>query len=420
MPRPTVPRVRIARVPRTGSRAGEAWAPLRIPAYRTLWIAALSMNLTSFVQITAAGWSMAQLTDSPLLIGLVQTLWAVPGFLLSLHAGIVADRVDRRRLIPVVYGVGAVLTATVAALEAMGAQTPETLLAGVFTTSVALTLGTPAVMASTAEVVDPPMLGQALGLDGMSRNLAQTAGPALAGAAALAGTSAPFALGACGFSAVALLGTRLRLRPPTEDPSAGLTRSIRTGLARALATRRARNVAGRMVLTGVAMSSVVALVPVFATGALDVDAGGFGLLYGALGTGAVLVVPALPRLRRALHDDALSVTGGVAWSVGAIGLAAAPSLVPALVALALAGAGMMVQSNVLFTALLTGLDGEVRGLGTGLAVLSVWSGQAAGAVAWGGIAAAWSASVALVIAAVGNAAFVLVAMRAAPVRAGGS
>ncbi len=408
------------RAPRLAARGGEAWEPLRIPAYRTLWFAALSMNLTSFVQITAAGWSMAQITDSPMLIGLVQALWALPGFLLSLHAGVIADRVDRRRLIPVVYGLGAVLTATVAVLEATGAQTPELLLAGVFATSVALTLGTPAVMASTAEVVDPPLLGQALGLDGMSRNLAQTAGPALAGAAALAGTAAPFALGASGFLVVAVLGARLRLSPPRAARTEGLTRSIRTGLATALAARRARNVAWRMVLTGVAMSSVVALVPVFATGALDVDAGGFGLLYGALGTGAVLVVPALPRLRRALHDDALSVAGGAAWSVGAVGLAASPSLVPALAALALAGAGMMVQSNVLFTALLTGLDGEVRGLGTGLAVLSVWSGQAVGAVAWGAVAAAWSASGALVAAAVGNAVFVLVALRTAPVRAGGS
>lgn len=406
--------------PRVPALRGEAWEPLRVPAYRTLWFAALSMNLTSFLQITAAGWSMAQLTESPLLIGLVQTLWALPGFLLSLHAGVIADVVDRRRLIPVVYGLGAALTAVVAVLEASGAQTPVLLLAGVFATSVVLTLGTPAVMASTAELVDPPMLGQALGLDGMSRNLAQTVGPALAGAAALAGTSAPFALGACGFATVALLGSRLRLGPPTAARSAGLTRSIRIGLARALAPRRARNVASRMVLTGVAMSSVVALVPVLATGVLDVDAGGFGLLYGALGTGAVLVVPTLPRLRRALHDDLLSVAGGVTWSLGAVGLAVAPSLVPALATLVVVGAGMMVQSNVLFTALLTGLDGEVRGLGTGLAVLSVWSGQAAGAVAWGAVAAAWSAPGALVVAAAGNSAVVVAALRAAPVRAGGS
>jgi Na+/melibiose symporter-like transporter len=177
-----------------------------------------------------------------------------------------------------------------------------------------------------------------------------------------------------------------------------------------------------MVLTGIAMSSVVALVPVLATSTLDVDAGGFGLLYGALGTGAVLVVPVLPRLRRALHDDLLSVAGGIVWALGAVGLAVAPSIsiVSALAALALAGAGMMVQSNVLFTALLTGLDGGVRGIGTGLAVLSVWSGQAVGAVAWGAVAAGWSAPTALVVAAVSNVAVVVVALRAAPVRAGGS
>jgi len=61
-----------------------------------------------------------------------------------------------------------------------------------------------------------------------------------------------------------------------------------------------------------------------------------------------------------------------------------------------------------------------RGIGTGLAVLSVWSGQAIGAVAWGAVAATWSAPAALAIAAAGNAAAVVAALRAAPVRAGGS
>jgi len=408
------------RPPRVAKRRGEAWEPLRNPAYRTLWCAALSMNLTSFVQITAAGWSMAQLTDSPLLIGLVQTLWALPGFLLSLHAGAIADVVDRRRLIPIVYGIGAALTAGVAALEVSGAQTPTLLLAGVFATSVVLTLGTPAVMASTADVVDPPLLGQALGLDGMSRNMAQTAGPALAGAAALAGSSAPFVVGACGFLVVALLGPRLRVAPPSVRRPAGLTRNIRAGLSRALGRRRARHVASRMVLTGVAMSSIVALIPVVATRVLDVDAGGFGLLYGALGSGAVVVVPVLPRLRAALDDDELSVAGGIAWSVGALGLALAPTIFAAFGSLVVAGAGMMVQSNVLFTALLTDLDEEVRGLGTGLAVLSVWSGQAIGATTWGGIAATATPRESLAIAAVMNAVVVIVAQRAVPVRAGDS
>ncbi|NBR18482.1 MAG: MFS transporter, partial [Gammaproteobacteria bacterium] len=54
------------------------WAPLAIRVYRYVWIAALVSNVGSFMHIAAASWQMTLLTDSPTLIGLVQTAWAVP------------------------------------------------------------------------------------------------------------------------------------------------------------------------------------------------------------------------------------------------------------------------------------------------------------------------------------------------------
>ena len=73
---------------------GGPWSPLRIAMYRSLWIAALVSNVGTFMHIVAAGWAMTSLTDSPTLVGLVQTSWAVPGFVLALHAGAFADMVE--------------------------------------------------------------------------------------------------------------------------------------------------------------------------------------------------------------------------------------------------------------------------------------------------------------------------------------
>ena len=75
----------------TDRRAQGPWAPLAVRVYRAVWIAALVSNVGSFMHIAAASWQMTLLTDSPTLIGLVQTAWAVPGFLLALHAGAITE-----------------------------------------------------------------------------------------------------------------------------------------------------------------------------------------------------------------------------------------------------------------------------------------------------------------------------------------
>jgi len=78
-------------------RADVAWAPLREPLFRSLWIAAVISYTGTWMQNVGAGWLMTQLTTSPLMVSLVQAAAAVPVFLVVLPAGALADMVDRRR-----------------------------------------------------------------------------------------------------------------------------------------------------------------------------------------------------------------------------------------------------------------------------------------------------------------------------------
>jgi hypothetical protein len=66
---------------------GGPWAPMRVRAFRALWIAALVSNVGTYMQIVGASWAMTEQTDSELLVALLQTAWAAPGFLLALHGG---------------------------------------------------------------------------------------------------------------------------------------------------------------------------------------------------------------------------------------------------------------------------------------------------------------------------------------------
>ncbi|MSX99037.1 MAG: MFS transporter, partial [Actinobacteria bacterium] len=176
------------------------WSPLRIRIFRALWIAGLVSNIGTFMHIASAAWTMTTLSDSPTLVGLVQTAWAVPGFLLALYAGAFADMVDRRRLISAASFLALVIAAALAILQWSGGLTAELLILGTFLESVALTLSAPAFMAITPELVDTERLPQAIGLDAVSRNIAQSIGPAFAGAIIAAiNPGAVFALNAISF-----------------------------------------------------------------------------------------------------------------------------------------------------------------------------------------------------------------------------
>src|SRR5215470_8576308 len=76
-----------------------ALAPLREPLFRSLWVAAVISYTGTWMQNVGAGWLMASLTLSPLMVGLVQAATSLPVFLVVLPAGALAGMVDRRRLL---------------------------------------------------------------------------------------------------------------------------------------------------------------------------------------------------------------------------------------------------------------------------------------------------------------------------------
>src|ERR1700692_3772517 len=81
------------------SKTASAWAPLREPLFRSLWIASVISNIGAWMEDVGEAWLMTSQTPSPLLVALLQTAESLPIFLLALPAGALADVVDRRRLL---------------------------------------------------------------------------------------------------------------------------------------------------------------------------------------------------------------------------------------------------------------------------------------------------------------------------------
>src|SRR3954452_7320846 len=109
-----------------------ALAPLREPLFRALWIAAVISYTGTWMQNVGAGWLMASLTSSPIMVGLVQAAMSLPVFLVSIVAGALADMMDRRRLLLITQTWMVVAAIALGILTTFGLVTPILLLFFVF------------------------------------------------------------------------------------------------------------------------------------------------------------------------------------------------------------------------------------------------------------------------------------------------
>ena len=373
------------------------WSPLRIAVYRSMWIAALVSNVGTFMHIVAAGWAMTSLTDSPTLVGLVQTSWAVPGFALALHAGAFADMVERRRLIALTQVLALAIAAALGVLEMTGNLGVTTLLAGTFLESVALTIAAPAFMALTPQLVGTKYLSQAFGLDSVSRNIAQSVGPALAGAViAFTSPGAVFVLNAVSFVGILFVVRKLPTFSAQVESASKINHVIQDGIKHVVRTAQLRNIALRLAMVLGATASLNSVMPVVAKESLKVGSSGFGVLAGALGVGSVLAVWLLPILRMHLHAEILAMMASFVWAAAAVGFAQSTTLFTAVPALLVCGATLMVLMNVLFSTFIALLPDHLRGRGSSIGMLMAWLGTSVGAFAWGFTASSTSVRIALI------------------------
>jgi MFS family permease len=374
-----------------------AWSPFQIKLYRALWFANLGINLGSFTHITAAGWTMTLLTDSAVLVGAVQTVWAVPGFLLALHSGAIADEFDRRWVVAISQSFAIVFAVIIAFMQWNDLLTPGILLGATLAESIALTVGTPAMIAMTPQVVGSERLHQALALDSTTRYLAQALGPAIAGAViAFVNIGAVYMLNAIALVWVVVLASSKRLPEAERGERSSVTKSIIDGVRFVMSRADLRNNLIRLLVASVVSASVIGLLPLMAKNNLGMDASGYGALYASVGVGAVIVVMMLPRVRRRLSEESLVQLSAVVWGASIAGAATTTSAALAMIFLGFAGAGLMAMMNVLFTSFLSRLEEWVRGRGSSISMFAAWLGASAGSISWGALAGGTTVTTALV------------------------
>ena len=364
---------------------GSAWAPFRHRLFAEMWTAQFVSNIGGWMQTVAAQWLMLSLTGSAAYVALVSTAGSLPIMLFAVAAGAIGDLVDRRRFLLVAQGFMVAAAAALGALALAGQVTPWTLLGLIFALGVGTALTAPTWQTLQPELVDTPERQQAISLGAVNQNLARAIGPAIGGlilAATSAGTV--FLVNAATFLAViAVIAAWRSTRPAGALPREHLGEAIRAGGRYVAASPALRVILARTLLFVLFASSIWALLPLTAQSQLHLGSGGYGLLLGCVGVGAVGGALFLPRLRVLLSAGG-QLSGG-SLCLAAVALILALVHVTAVVAVALAVGGMawVLALSTLSSAYQLTLPGWVKARGVSFYLIVFQGGNAVGSALLG-------------------------------------
>src|ERR1700757_2554285 len=199
--------------------------------FRLMWIGACMSSIGTWMQIVAQGWLIYRLSHSAFLLALDQFLAGIPIFLFSLIGGVVADRIERRKVLLVSQYVQMGSAAVLAILVATGLTHVWPILCLSFVSGLAQAFGGPAYSALIPTLVDREDMPNAIALNSIQFNLAVTIGPALAGQAlAKLGETWCFGLNALSFVAPIITLTIITARFLPQKTTDSMFVSFKEGI----------------------------------------------------------------------------------------------------------------------------------------------------------------------------------------------
>ncbi|MCC6521853.1 MAG: MFS transporter [Polyangiaceae bacterium] len=321
-----------------------AAAALGYPAFRRFQLGRLVATLGVQMQGVAVGWQVYAITGEPLHLGYVGLAQFLPALLLTLPAGDLADRLDRRRVLVASYLVQAGCSAALCAMSFGRAPSVLAIYVVLAAIGTARAFAGPAGQALVPNLVAPEHFPNAVAWGSSIWHAATVAGPALGGVAyAWAGGAAEVYGAAFGLellAALALVG--VRVAPRVVPHEAGSWRRLAAGL-RYVWRRKIILGALGLDMFAVLLGGAVALVPVFARDILEAGPIGLGMLRSAPAAGATVMALWLavrPVERRG--GAKLLVAVGV-FGLATVGFGLSRSLPLSLALLVLAGAADMVS-----------------------------------------------------------------------------
>jgi len=299
------------------------WQPLRQRVFCMLWIATVVSNVGSWMNDVGVNWTMLTLSADPLSVALVQAASSLPMFLFALPSGVMADIVDRRKYLLFSQIWVFIAAAGLTFMSWADLVTPTVLLIAAFLLSTGAAMSSPPFQAIVPDLVSKEELGPAIALNSLGINISRAIGPALGGLVlSFAGPWMVFALNSLSVLGVFWVLYVWKAQPNVQRlPPEHFFPAVRAGVRYVHAAPVLRNVLVRTVAFFVFGSAGWALLPLVARRELNLGPGGYGIMLGCIGVGAICGALLLPRLRRHFNPDRLMVLASGMFAITMLALA---------------------------------------------------------------------------------------------------
>lgn len=375
-----------------------AFAVFRYREYRLFWLAAAFSNIGMWALVNGRLWLMHELSDAPLMLGLVTMSSLAPILALSIWGGVIADRVNRLRLVTVTRGMFSALAVLTGLLIVTGVITPWQLIAISLATGVLLSFDIPSRQAIMPGLVQERHLAGAIAMYSFVTTGSAVLWPLvfapLVGSVGLEGLF--FVIGAAYALTVAVLLLMKPIAPVVAPVGASLWRGLTEGLAYVRSHRIVLALITMGMFIGIFASPYQTLLPIYADEVLGGDIEDFaGLLLGS-GVGALVGALVLASLGRPGRLPWILLASGGGFGAALIALGQVSWFPAAVGVMFLLGVCGTLLSTTNSTIVLSTVDDRYRGR-----VMSIhqwtWGASAFGALLMGGVAQATDVPFALTL-----------------------
>ena len=355
--------------------------------YRLFFSGQLVSLMGTWMQTVAQAWLVYSLTHSPFLLGLTTFAAQVTVFFIAPFGGMVADRVDRRKMLLLTQSLAMLQAALLAGLTLAGVVQVWEIIALAFGLGLINAFDVPTRQSMIFDMVGREDLRHAIALNSMMFNLARVIGPSLAGALiAVTGEGVCFAVNALSFAAVLTSLILIRLPPKAPRSHVHPLREIVEGYRFSLG-----NAQIRMSLMLVAVSSCfgaayLSLMPAFARDLLHGDAASYGMLMAGVGVGALFGAYGISRLKERWLA-VVPVIAAACFGLGLIAFSHSHAMWLSVLLLLPTAASLMLLGGTTNTIVQTLAGEEFRGR-----AISHYTQSFMGMMPWGALLLGWLAT----------------------------
>ena len=385
---------------------------LRHSQFRRFWMGMVASVLGFQIMTIAQGWLIYDLTDSKIALGFVGLAAGLPAIALNLFGGVIADRVNQRRLLVATQMTSSAGMLALAMLTLLGLVEPWHIIASAFLIGSVQAFDTPTRQALFPHLIEREDMLNAVALNSMVWQGTRVIGPAIGGIiigtrlGVAPGFFAPF----LGFLLMAVMVSTLRLPPIKRAEGSTLLHDMAQGINFVRTNTIFAYLIGMTFFNSIFGMSYIFILPVFARDIFEVGSSGLGVLHAVSGFGAILGTLITASLGNFRYKGYLLLGGAVLFGTFLILFAATGyvfvSFPLSLVFLFFAGVSTSVYMITIMSTLQLMVPNELRGRVMGIYGMT-WSLLPVGAMQAGAIAEYTSAPLAV---AVGGGAVILFAV----------